>query len=151
MKNAKLFAAAFLAILLINFSSCKKSDNPDPRDQYVGSWNYTQSGSFTFYQNGQSVGTEPINASGSFVISKSGAMDLLIGKERFTVTGTHIAADPAAYVSTNNGLSLVGTGIDNGTLGVNLITVNSSLTGTWSNSNGATGNFSGTATAILTK
>lgn len=150
MKIFRLLLISFLLVNLISLTSCEKEEI-DPRDEYVGTWNYSRSGSLTFYHNGQSIGTSPINENGTMSISKSGENDLIIGGQTFTVSGTHLSSDPQSITRTNDGVNIVGTSTDNGTLGSNIITINSSITGTWNNSNGASGNFSGSMTITLTK
>lgn len=143
-----------LLIGMITLVSCKKVDQ---RDQYVGTWQYKLTGSTTIYQAGQIVGTAPADDNGNVSISKSGENDLYIqgglypNGQIFTITGNKISTGAYNVSETQNGVNMVGTEIDNGTLGANLIVIDGSITGTWNNSNNAYGNFSGSVTATLTK
>lgn len=153
MKRLKFLTLVIIGLSIISLTSCNKDDDTmeDIRNQYVGTWNYIQSGSLTLYQNGQSIGTVPINENGSMSITKSGENDLIINGQRFTVSGTHLSSDPESITETTNGVNIVATSNSNGTLGSNIITINSSITGTWNNSNGDSGNLSGSMTTTLTK
>lgn len=143
-----------LFIGMTTLMSCKKADK---RDQYVGTWQYKLTGSTTFYQSGQVIGTAPADDNGTVSISKSGDNDLYIigglypNGKNFTVNGDKISTGAYSVSGTENGVNIVGTEIDNGTLGSNLIVIDGSITGTWNNSNNANGNFSGSVTATLTK
>lgn len=148
MKRLGFLSLGF--VLLIIISSCKKEDT-DVRDQYLGTWQYKQTGSLTLFQNGQSIGTIPIDENGTMDISKSGENDLLIGERIFTLNGNKLTSDPESITKTNNGVNIVGTAVYSGQLGSNIITINSTVTGSWSNSNGATGNLSGTEVYTLTR
>ena len=150
MKHLKFFVFGLLFAGLIGFTGCKK-ENVDVRDQYVGTWQYKSVGSLTLYYNGESAGTVPIDETGTADISKSGDNDLIIDGQRFTVTGNNLTSNPESITETDNGVNIVGTATYSGQLGNNLITVNSSITGTWSNSDGYTGNFSGTVVNTFTK
>lgn len=150
MNNINILLLSLLTLSIIGITSCKK-DNTDIRDQYVGTWQYTTIGNLTFYQNGQSIGTAPINNKGAMNISKSGDDVLIINGTSYTVNGNKISSGSYPINENDNGVSIVGTGIDNGQLGSNIITINSSITGTWNNSNGASGNLSGSATYTLAK
>lgn len=152
MKNVLYLAVILLGI---GFSSCEKDEDDakitDTRDQYVGSWSYNEIGNLTLYQAGASVGTAPIDKSGSYDVLKSGTNGLLIGSKLFFVNGSSLSSDPESVNDTDNGFNMVGTETASGQLASNVITINSSITGTWSNSNGASGNFSGSAVSTLTK
>lgn len=153
MKNIRILLTGLFIIGIAGITSCKKDNNTttDIRDQYVGTWQYQQTGNLTFYQNGQSIGTDPVNNNGSCQISESGDNDLIINSETFHVDGDKLTSDPQSITETENGVNIVGTETDEGQLGSNIITINSNITGTWNNTNGANGNFSGTMTETLTK
>lgn len=152
MKNFRLLFISFLLLNIFSLSSCQKEEI-DNRDQYVGTWNFNQLGSLIFYQNGQVVITSPIDQNGTLSITKSANNDLIIDGKTYTVNDNSIIAAPESITETDNvnGVNLVGTNIQNGTLGGNIIVINSSITGTWNNSNGVSGNFSGTTTITLTR
>lgn len=153
----KYFLISIIGLLFVGttMTSCKKEEEPAPvvdvRDQYVGTWNYKEIGSLTIYQNGSSVGTVPIDESGSVEVTKSGEKGLMIDGKLFVVNDNKLSSDPESITETDNGVNLVGTATYTGQLGSSMITINSSITGTWSNSNGASGNYSGTSVRTLTK
>lgn len=148
MKVFKVIFISFLFVNLLSLTSCS-DDDIDIRDQYVGTWKYNSNGSFTIYHNGESS-TSPINDSGTRTISKSGKSHLMIGDKLYLVNDSRLSSDPESFSETNYGVSLVGTITEKGILGDGVITINGSITGTW-NGNGASGNFSSSMRAILTK
>ncbi len=75
----------------------------------------------------------------------------MIDGKLFFVNGNNLSSDPESITETDNGVVIVGTATYSGKLSSNIITINSSITGTWSNSNGANGNLSGTSVNTLTK
>lgn len=153
MRRLRFLVLVLIGSSIISLTSCSKDDDTveDIRNQYVGTWNYTELGSLTLYHNGQNAGTVPIDTNGSMSITKSGENDLIINGKRFTVSGTHLSSDPESITETTDGVNIVATYTRNGTLGSNIITINSSITGTWNNSYGASGNLSGSTTTTLTK
>ncbi len=150
MKYFRFLMVGLLFVFLTGLTSCKKND-VDPRDQYVGTWQYKEIGSLTLYYAGESIGTVPIDEKGMSNIIESGESNLIIDSKSFTVNGNKLSSEPESVTETDNGVNIVGTAIYSGQLGESIITINSSITGTWSNSNGATGNFSGTSIKTLTK
>jgi hypothetical protein len=152
MKQIKFLTLLLVGLTFISLSSCSTDDgNQDARDQYVGTWNSISSGSVTLFQNGQSVGTVPINETNTVSISKSGSNALLINETIYIVNGTNLSSNPQPLSETSNGVNIVGTTVSNGTLGSNIITLNGAVTGTWNNSNGASGNLSGSVISTLTR
>ena len=153
MKQIKFLTLLLVSLSFISLSSCSNDDNEaqDARDQYVGTWNSISSGSLTLFQNGQSIGTAPLNETNTVSISKSGSNALLINGTTYIVNGTNLSSDPQPLTETSNGFNIVGTTVSNGTLGSNIITLNGAVTGTWNNSNGASGNLSGSVISTLTR
>ena len=153
MKQIKFLTLLLVSLSFISLSSCSNDDNEaqDARDQYVGTWNSISSGSVTLFQNGQSIETAPLNETNTVSISKSGSNALLINGTTYIVNGTNLSSDPQPLTETSNGFNIVGTTVSNGTLGSNIITLNGAVTGTWNNSNGASGNLSGSVITTLTR
>lgn len=153
MKQIKFLTLLLVGLTFISLSSCSNDGDgsQDARDQYVGTWYSISSGSLTFFQNGQSIGTAPINETNTVSISKSGSNALLINETIYTVNGTNLSSNPKPLTQTSNGVNIVGTTVSNGTLGSNIITLNGAVTGTWNNSNGASGNLSGAVISTLTR
>ena len=147
------FKTGLVLVIALLAMSCSKDEivNQDARDQYVGTWSSTSSGSLTLYQNGQSVGTVPINETATVTITKSGSNALLIDGSSYIVNGNILSSNPAPVNENSNGVNIVGTAISNGNLGSNIIILNDAITGTWNATNGATGNLSGTVIRTLTK
>ena len=153
MKQIKFLTLLLVSLSFISLSSCSNDDNEaqDARDQYVGTWNSVTSGSLTLFQNGQSIGTVPINETNTVSISKSGSNALIIDGKSYIVNGTNLSSNQEPLTETSNGVNIVGTTVSNGTLGSNIIILNDAVTGTWNNSNGALGNLSGSVITTLTR
>lgn len=154
MKKLKFLTLLLVGVSFFSLQSCSKDDDPqvaqDPRDQYVGTWSKVSTGSLTLFQNGQSVGTVPINENGPITISKSGSNSLIIDGKTYTVSGSNLTSPPTPVTENANGVVIVATENSNGTLGSNII-LNNTATGTWNNSNGASGNLSGSYVTTLTR
>lgn len=144
----------FIAVATLGFAtSCSSDDDnsTDPRDKYVGTWQSKNIGSLTIYHNGESIGTVPIDETGTMVISKSGENNLNIEGKIFTLNGNSLTSNPESFSQTQDGANMVGTVIYSGQASSEIITINNDYTGTWSHNSGNTGNFSGTAVWTLTK
>jgi len=142
----------FVAIAIFGLTSCSSDDNnTDSRDKYVGTWQSKTSGSLTIYHNGEPTGTIPINETGTTEVSKSGENNLSIGGQIFTLNGNSLTTNPKNTTITQDGVNMVGTETFSGQVSSEIITINSDYVGTWSHSNGNTGNFSGTVVTTLTK
>jgi hypothetical protein len=153
MKHIKFLTLFFVAMSFTSLSSCSKDEdgNQDARDQYVGTWNSVSSGSLTLYQNGQSVGTVPINETNTVAISKSGSNALIIDGTSYIVNGTNLSSNPTPVTQTSSGINIVGTEVSDGTLGSSIISLNNAITGTWNATSGASGNLSGSVITTLTR
>lgn len=138
---------------MISLSSCRKDENgnQDARDQYVGTWRSTSLGSLTLFHNGQNIVIAPLNETGTVSISKSGNNALFINETTYIVNGKILSLNPQPLTDTSGGVNIVGTTVSSGTLGSNIITLNGAVTGTWNNSNGASGNLSGNVITTLIK
>ena len=154
MKRIKFLTLLLVGVSFFSLQSCSKDDETqvaqDPRDQYVGTWSRISNGSLTLFQSGQSVGTVPINENGPVTISKSGSNSLIIDGKTYTVNGNNLTSPPTPVTENANGVVIVATENSNGTLGSNII-LNNTVTGTWNNSNGASGNLSGSYVTTLTR
>jgi hypothetical protein len=153
MKKNKFLTLLLVGLSFIALSSCSADEDAkqDIRDQYVGTWRSTSTGSLTLFQNGQSIGTAPLNETGTVSISKSGSNALKINETTYTVNGNYLSSNPQPLTETSNGVNIVGTTVSSGTLGSNIITLNGAVTGTWNNANGASGNLSGSVVTTLIK
>jgi hypothetical protein len=152
MKQIKFLTILLVSLSLISLSSCSTDDgSQDIRDQYVGTWNSVSSGSLTLFQNGQSIGTVPINETNTVAISKSGSNALLIDGKSYIVNGTNLSSNPTPVTQTSSGVNIVGTEVSDGTLGSSIISLNNAITGTWNETNGASGNLSGSVITTLTR
>ena len=153
MKQIKFLTLMLVGLTFISLSSCSNDGdgNQDARDKYVGSWNSISSGSLTLFQNGQSIGTVPVNETNTVSISKSGNNALLINGTTYTVNGTNLSSNPQPLTETSNGVNIVGTTVSNGTLGSNIIILNGAVTGTWNETTGGSGNLSGSVISTLTR
>jgi hypothetical protein len=153
MKKIKFLTLVLVGLTFSSLMSCSNDDDSvqDSRDQYVGTWNSTTTGSLTLFQNGQSIGTAPLNDSNTISISKSGSNALIIDGRTFTVNGNSLTSTPMPATQTSDGITVVLTVISSGTLGSNIINLNDTITGTWNASTGDSGNLSGNAATTLTK
>jgi hypothetical protein len=152
MKKIKFSILIALGFVFLSLISCSKDeDNQDARDQYVGTWNSVTTGSLTLFQNGQSLGTFPINESSTVAISKSGSNTLVINGISYIVNGNNLSTNATPMTSSSDGVTTVTTQNSNGTLGSNIINFDGTVTGTWNNTNGASGNLSGNSITVLTK
>jgi len=75
----------------------------------------------------------------------------MIDGKLYVVNDNKLSSDPESFTETDNGFNMVRTATSSWQLGSGVITINISLTGTWSASDGSTGNLSGTAVQTLTK
>lgn len=151
----------FLIIFVLNFSlffvSCKTNNEPvDPRDEYVGDWNYIKTGNIDTYLNGSIIGTNTINETGIYNISKLGADSLLIGNStddlmRARLSGTTLTLKSQSITTIEEGgtstVKYVWGGIVNSK---NSINISSTLTGTF-NMLVFSGTISGNIAMVLTK
>ena len=152
MKQIKFLTLLLVSLSLISLSSCSTDDgSQDIRDQYVGTWSSVSSGSLTLFQNGQSIGTVPINETNTVSISKSGSNALLINETTYIVNGTNLSSNPTPVTQTSSGINIVGTEVSYGTLGSSIISLNNAITGTWNATSGASGNLSGAVITTLTR
>jgi len=153
MKKIKFLTLMFVGLTFMALTSCSKDEvgNQDARDQYVGNWNSVSTGSLTLYQNGQSVGTAPINKSAAVTITKSGSNALIINGTTYIVNGNNLSANPTPVNENSDGVNIVGTALSSGTLSSNIISSNDAITGTWNTTAGASGNLSGNVITTLTK
>jgi hypothetical protein len=152
MKKIKFLILMLVGLTFFSLTSCSNDDEAtDPRDQYVGNWNSTTTGSLTLFQNGQSIGTVPLNETRTISVSKSGSNALIIDGKTYTVNGNSLTSTPTPLTETSNGVTIVATVNSSGTLGSNVINFNDTITGTWNATNGASGNLSGNAITTLTR
>ena len=152
MKQIKFLTLLLVSLSLISLSSCSTDDgSQDIRDQYVGTWSSVSSGSLTLFQNGQSIGTVPINETNTVSISKSGSNALIIDGTSYIVNGTNLSSNPTPVTQTSSGINIVGTEVSDGTLGSSIISLNNAITGTWNATSGASGNLSGSVITTLTR
>lgn len=149
MKKLLLFIA--VATFGLTTSCSSDDDNTDPRDRYLGTWQAKTTGNLTLYYLGESVGTVPLDDIGTMDVSKSGESNLKIGDKIFTLNGNSLTSNPESITQTQDGVNMVGTIVSSGQLSSEIITINSDITGSWSNSYGGNGNFSGVLVTILTK
>lgn len=141
-----------MGLSFFSLTSCSNDEETsDPRDQYVGTWNASTTGSITLFQNGQSIGTEPLNQNRSVTITKSGSNALVIDGKTYTVNGNSLTTSPIPLTQSNNGINIVANVNTSGTLGSNIINFNETITGTWNATTGDSGNLSGSAVTTLTR
>jgi hypothetical protein len=153
MKQIKFLTLMLVGLTFMVLTSCSNDDNEaqDARDQYVGTWNAVTLGNATLFQNDQSIGTLPLDETATISISKSGSSALVIDGKTYIVNGNNLSSNPTPLTETTDGVSIVGTELSDGTLGSNIIILNSSLTGTWNETSGGSGNLSGNVITTLTR
>lgn len=150
MKKLILFIGV-LGLGIITSCSSDDNGNIDPRDAYVGTWDYTSTGSFSLFYFGDVIGTAPINDRGTVYISKSGENELIIDDKKFTLNGTSLTSNPESISQNEGGMNMVGTAIYTGQVGTDIITINTEMSGSWSTNDGLSGEFSGTSVTTFTR
>ena len=156
MKNLFLLSALLPMLLL---AGCSKDETAtDPRDQYVGNYNYITVGSVSMNAAGTALYTVPINDNGTATVTKSGDNELNIDGITMTLSGNSLLPVTAPFNEsvTEQGVSMniSGTVTLQGTVSVGIITVNATYSGIWNGSQGDTslsGTISGTAVSTFTK
>ena len=145
-----LYFISLIIVIGIGFISCEK-EKDDPRDQYLGTWNYSVYGAATRYLLGYVYDTDVIaQGNGTYIVSKSGKNDLIIDGDVYFLNGNKLTA-PNRKENFHTGEFLVtGTSTWSGQVNNNMITINSAITGTWSNSI-LSGDFSGHVVITLTR
>jgi hypothetical protein len=124
----------FCAVSLLLISSCKKEDETDPRDQFVGSYSISE----TYTLEGGGTG----NDSYTITITKSSVNDKQIIINNLgntvsvfgvqmnvtgTVSGSALTIETQVVALGDNTLTVTGTG----SLNANLLLINYSLVGQW--------------------
>ena len=74
----------------------------DPRDKFVGTYDYQATGSVDFYTNGVKIMTVPINETNTFSVSKEGEEDKVVINGFYepinaTVYGNKMSLDVTSY------------------------------------------------------
>jgi len=138
-----------LFISLANLSSCKKEE-VDNRDKYVGNWEYKTTGRIPIYHGGI-LTTIPIDEKGTIEVTKSGNNALKIGDKVYTINDENLSGDTENITKTYKGINIVGTYTYSGKLGFRMIILTSSITGTWSDTNGESGTLDGIIVMSLIK
>lgn len=144
----KILYLLLLITTLTSITSCKK-ERVYQAGHFVGHWKYEQTGSITLYHAGQIIGSSPIDETGSWDITKSGKNAITIDNKLFTLNGNEITATPENVYNTENGFNMVGTVTYWGTVSHSIISIKTSITGTWSSSDGDQGTFSGKTVMTL--
>ena len=94
-----------MLVFCVVATSCKETDD---RDQFVGTYSMSITGSMTATVEDQPL-TVPLNDTGQFTITKSAADDFTVNlsggiQTTATVTGNSIKLDPESGTSTSNGI-----------------------------------------------
>lgn len=101
----KLF---LLALATLTFVACEKSD---PRDQFIGTYTFVETGSVDMYSGTQKAGNIPMDSYGNFVISKYGSgnsiritgdLDAMTGN----VSGNKISFQSNTSTSVQDGITI---------------------------------------------
>ena len=108
MKKSLFFV--LMASVILGFVSCEQ--DVDPRDNFVGTYSFTQTGSATIHVNGVSAGSIPMNASGIMNCTKIGTGnqvkltgDILADVDG-TVSGNTLILNPTTVNENSNGVSM---------------------------------------------
>ena len=150
----KLLLLALLPMLLS--IGCSKDEPTDPRDAYVGNYNYTMVGSISMNYAGGTIATVPLNESGQATVTKSGENELNIDGVIMTLSGNKLLPITVPFNENDaaTGFSMTGTVTLQGTVSAGIITINIIYSGTWAGSQGGTslsGTCSGTVVSTFTK
>ncbi|MDR0691593.1 MAG: hypothetical protein LBF69_00980 [Prevotellaceae bacterium] len=149
----KLFLLSALLQMLLLAGCSKDETATDPRDQYVGNYNYTEVGSISINQGGSVLGTVPITGSGNAIVTLSGENELSINGMVMTLSGNKLLpiTRPFNENSSEYNISMNGTQTSQGTVSVGMITINHIISGAWTQGSSVSGTLSGTIVTTLTK
>lgn len=110
-----------LAVCLLGLAACTNNNPPevgapvDPRDAFVGTYDYTSTGNLDIYLAGTKVYSFPLNKNGSFDIVKEGQenkvaiVGAIIGERdsiHAVVTGNQLELENNSASYTENGLAI---------------------------------------------
>ena len=110
-----------LAVCLLGLAACTNNNPPevgapvDPRDAFVGTYDYTSTGNLDIYLAGTKVYSFPLNKNGSFDIvkeeaeSKVAIVGAIIGERdsiHAVVTGNQLELENNSASYTENGLAI---------------------------------------------
>ena len=144
-----------LALTVWAFTAC--SNDVDPRDEFIGVYSFTQTGSATLYSNGSALGSVPMNGEGTMYCNKVGTGNQvrlsgdIIEDVDGTVSGNTLILNPTTVVNSSDGITLQITytykpAVKNG----NTVTCVANISGT-ANGNGVTATISGSITLVAVK
>ena len=151
----KTFIYALMAFVVLVLSSCNQE--VDPRDDFVGAYSFTQTGSATVYVNGTAAGTIPMNEQGTMYCTKVGTGNQvrlsgdIVADVEGTVSGNSLILNPTTVTENSNGVSMQITfsyqpAVKNG----NTVTCQANINGTASSKDGS-GTISGSITIVAVK
>ena len=107
---ANLLFAVLVAFTVV---SCNKKDKDvDPRDEFVGAYSFTQTGSASLLSNGSTIGTIPMNGAGNLVCSKVGTGNQvkltgdIVADVDGTVSGNTLVLNPTTLTGSTSGFSM---------------------------------------------
>jgi len=143
MKKVILFSLFSLLV----FAGCEKSD---VRDDYVGSWMFSQKGSVIMYQGSTQIATIPLDQTQSVQISKSGVDELNIDGLICQLSGSKLLFDSQTETQTSGNVVMQLTATRSGTVSGNIMSIKETYSGTWSNGV-QNGILSGSSNVTLTK
>ena len=144
-----------LALMVFAIVAC--SNEVDPRDEFVGVYSFTQTGSATLYSNGSALGSVPMNGEGTMYCNKVGTGNQvrltgdIIEEVDGTVSGNTLILNPTTVVKSSDGITMQMTftykpAIKNG----NTVTCVANINGI-ANGNNTNATISGSITLVAVK
>ncbi len=109
-KIANLLLVAFMVFAVV---SCDKKDKDvDPRDEFVGTYSFTQTGSASLSSNGKIIGTIPMDGAGNLTCSKVGTGNQvrltgdIVADVDGVVSGNTLVLSPSTLTGSSSGYSI---------------------------------------------
>lgn len=109
-KIVNLLLVAFMVFAVV---SCKKDKEVDQRDEFVGTYSFTQTGSASLFSQGTIIGTIPMDGAGKLICSKVGITgnqvkltgDIVANVEG-VVSGNTLVLSPTTVTGSSSGYTV---------------------------------------------
>lgn len=109
----KIVNLLLVAFMVFAVFSCKKDKEVDQRDEFVGTYSFTQTGSASLFSQGTIIGTIPMDADGKLICSKVGITgnqvkltgDIVANVEG-VVSGNTLVLSPTTVTGSSSGYTV---------------------------------------------